>query len=383
MGLRNALIKWFNLENDKNAAEIACLSHLSMEINYKKLAVEACVNLIAGVLAGCEFQTYKEGKETRGDMYYLFNLRPNANQSAGVFWRRFLSRLLKANEVVVIRRDDELYVADSYHINEKGLKPNRYENVRIGDVVLNGICGEKDVLHVCLHDENIREVIDGIYNSYGKLIDSAQKTFKRKNAFRVVLEEPGVGAMDEDTRTKRKDLFEKSFMSWFEADNAGAVLPIPSPLKLHDWSKNDRAGQAHTSRDIRALIDDIFDFTAISYRVPQRLIRGDIAELSNNIDAFIMFCINPLAETIQDEINAKMYGKNAYLKRTYMKIDTSLIKMADIIRYAAAADKLYAASIHSVNENRKMLGKEPIDEAWADEHVMTKNYNNINDVKRL
>jgi hypothetical protein len=90
-----------------------------------------------------------------------------------------------------------------------------------------------------------------------------------------------------------------------------------------------------------------------------------------------MFGIKPVVKIIQDEINAKMYGKASYLKRSYMRIDTSLIKMVDIVRYANAADKLYAASIHSINENRKMVGKEPINEPWAEKHAITKNYNQV------
>jgi len=231
---------------------------------------------------------------------------------------------------------------------------------------------------VKLHDENIRQLIDGIYADYGKLIASAEEIYKRKNAMRVVVEMPGTSSMTEDDRAARKKLFEKDFRNWFEANNAGAALPLPSTIKMHDWSKNERI--QHVSRDIRALIDDIFDFTTMAYRIPTRLLRGDVAELSQAVDALIMFAIKPLAELIQDEINAKLYSKNEYLRRTCVRIETKRITLTDVTRFAQAADRLYAASVHSVNDNRRMLDLEPINESWADKYARTKNYDVVEEM---
>jgi len=49
---------------------------------------------------------------------------------------------------------------------------------------------------------------------------------------------------------------------------------------------------------------------------------------------------NPLAELLTDEINRKMYGKRAYLERTYMMLDTSHIRAVDIKDIANALDVL-------------------------------------------
>ena len=38
-----------------------------------------------------------------------------------------------------------------------------------------------------LNDENIMNVIDGLYGSWGKLITSATNIYKRSNAMRVVV----------------------------------------------------------------------------------------------------------------------------------------------------------------------------------------------------
>jgi hypothetical protein len=55
----------------------------------------------------------------------------------------------------------------------------------------------------------------------------------------------------------------------------------------------------------------------------------------------------------------------------------TLTQLVDITRFANAADKLFAAGIHTINENREMLGKERIDNPIADEHFITKNYSTL------
>jgi HK97 family phage portal protein len=355
----------------------AAVRELFVEISYKKLAIDACVNMLAATLSGCEFLTFEQGTATRKDLYYLLNVRPNPNQSAGEFWNSFVSRLLKDNEVLVVQHSDgNLYVADSFNVDDNVIYPHRYENVTVGSLVFARWFDESDVLHVKLHDENISRLIDGIYADYGKLIASAEGIFKRKNALRVVVETPAWESLTEDARNSRKKLFENDFRSWFEADNAGAALPLPKDLKLHDWSEKSRSQTV--SRDIRALIDDIFDFTATAFRIPARLLRGDVAELSQATDSLIMFAVKPLAELIQDEINAKMFTKAEYLSSSHVKIDTHRIKLVDITRFAAAADRLFAASVHSINDNRRMLDLEPIPEPWANKYYVTKNYQQTN-----
>ena len=72
-----------------------------------------------------------------------------------------------------------------------------------------------------------------------------------------------------------------------------------------------------------------------------------------------------------------MYGKDLYLKRTYTKIDTQRIKDIDIKSLSSAGDLLFRIGVNSINDNLKLLGKETIDEEWANEHYVTKNYQSV------
>ena len=44
---------------------------------------------------------------------------------------------------------------------------------------------------------------------------------------------------------------------------------------------------------------------------------------------------------------------------------------------SSAGDVLFRIGVHSINDNLKMMNKEPIKEAWADEHYVTKNYQSV------
>ena len=89
------------------------------------------------------------------------------------------------------------------------------------------------------------------------------------------------------------------------------------------------------------------------------------------MDSF-SFCINPIAKLIQDEFNRKMYKKKDFLKLSYLKIDTTKIKVVDITKLATALDKLFAIGGLSINDILTILGREPIEEEWANKRFVTK-----------
>ena len=101
--------------------------------------------------------------------------------------------------------------------------------------------------------------------------------------------------------------------------------------------------------------------------------KGDVADIENKWILF-SFCINPIAKLIQDEFNRKMYKKKDFLKLSYLKIDTTKIKVVDITKLATALDKLFAIGGLSINDILTILGREPIEEEWANKRFVTKNY---------
>jgi len=373
LGLFSFFKNWFTPEGNLN--DVIVLD-LAVEYHIKRLAVQSCVNLIANTLVRCPIRTFENGKEIFGNNHYLLNVEPNQNQNASQFFHEFVSKLVYENECLLIMHNKQLYVADSFERREYAFMENTYKNVVINDYKLNKSFTESEVLYFKLNNQKIKNVIDDLYNSYGKLITAAMNYYKRSNALRVKLKIEGVYSQNDEEQQQREDMFNAQLKRFLEAENA-AALPIQDGITLEELQNLSNSGR--TSRDIRALVDDIFDFVSMGFHIPKGLLKGDLADVESQTDNYIMFCIAPIAEQIEDEGNRKIYKKEGYLKRNYLRVDTSLLKHVDIVKLATAIDKLFSSGTHNVNENRIMIGKEPINEDWANEYHITKNYQSILD----
>jgi len=373
--LKDWIFKLFNKDNGALPLD-AYVGELAAEVYYKELAIQACVNLIANAVARSEFRTYEKGKEVRKDNYYLFNVEPNQNKSASKFWRDVIHKLVYDNDCLVIQQNGRFYVADSYELVEFAFKENIYKDIVVANYQLKNVYSESQVFHFELHNEKIKTVIDGLYQSYAKLIAASQGHYKKNNARRGSLEIPINYPQTEKAQQDLNDLLSKRFKRFFEAEG-GAVIPLSNGMKYTELSSNIGVKGGVEGRDIRAFIDDIFDFVAIAFQVPPQLLGGDVADTSKVVTDFLTFCINPLAELLTDEINRKMYGKKAYLERTYMKLDTSQIRVVDVKDVANAFDVLLRIGAYSIDDCLATMGLEPLDTEWSKARWMTKNYEPI------
>lgn len=162
------------------------------------------------------------------------------------------------------------------------------------------------------------------------------------------------------------------------------MTPFESGLHLNDLnatgnSKSSGSAANKTTRDISAMFEDIINMVADAFSIPRGLLKGDTADVDGMTDNFIAFCINPIVEQIEDEINRKLYGKDNVLKHTYCRIKTDRIRNFDITKLASSAELMSRIGALSINDILEYLNREPIDEDWANKHVMSKNYALIED----
>ncbi|NEY20508.1 phage portal protein [Bacillus ginsengihumi] len=350
------------------------VSLLAKEI-YKRIAVDSCINLIANALVRCEFKTIQKGKSVKADNYYLLNVAPNKNQNATEFKKKMVSNLFRKNECLIVMANDQLFIADSFKVDEYVMRDSIYSQVTVGDFQFTGSFNESDVIYLKLNDKDIMHVINSFYKDYGKILESAKGIYKRSNAKKFVLKGEFLRSQNNDTQQKINKMMTDQFKPWLEADNAGAIFQLQNGYEMDDLSGTGKNGASkQDSRDVRSLVDDVFDFVATAFHVPRGLVKGDVVDVSSQTNNFLMFCINPLVELISAEFNKKMYGKDAYLGGSYLKIDTSRIKVTDLNDMATALDKLFAIAGLSINDIIDMVGGERIDEPWADKRFVTKNY---------
>ncbi|UBH10601.1 phage portal protein [Macrococcus armenti] len=370
----NSLFGITSTTREVNVDEM-CL-HLSTNLFYKELAINSAINLIANAIIISEFRTFSNGKEQRKENHYLFNVAPNSNQSSANFWHEFVSKLIYENECLIIMHKDELWIADEFEREPKIFMNTMYKNIVIDDLKFGKTFYEEDVFYFKLNNKHMKSLIDSVYRDYGKLLSSAMNYYKRSNALRVLLKMDASFAQTDEQQDEMEEMFNDQLRNFLSADNA-AALPLQQGIDLSEMDSSKTSGL--NSRDIKSVIDDIFDLVATAFNIPKGMLKGDLADVEKQTDNFIMFCVNPIARMIEDEVNRKYFSKDEYLKRNYVKVDTTLIKYTDPVKIATALDKLLSSGTNSVNDNLRMIGREPLDDDWADKHFITKNYSEFDE----
>ena len=346
------------------------------EIHIRELAFWSCVNMIANSVSKCELKTFKNNKEIKGQEYYLWNIEPNKNQNSSAFMHKLISQLYLNNECLVIEENDQLLVADSFQQTEYALIDNTFEGVTVADYTFPKKYRMSEVMYFKLSEKDMRKVTNGIHESYGKLISYGMKAYQKSRGNRGVLNYKALAQGNEAAKTAFDDLMNNRFKKFFTAENA--VLPLPEGYVYTDIGSKTYSNEG--TRDIRSMMDDISDFTAKGFGIPPALAKGDIAGIKDAMVTYLTFCMDPLVDNIAEEINRKRYGFSEFSKGNYMKIDTKSILHVDLLSVSTAIDKLIASGAFCINDIRKLVGEEIIDEPWAWQHFLTKNYSSIEDV---
>ena len=346
------------------------------EIHIRELAFYSCVNMIANSISKCEFKTFVENKEVKLQEHYLWNVEPNKNQNSSQFMHKLISQLYRNNECLVVESNGQLLVADSFSQEEFALKENLFSGVTVGQFTFSKVFTMSEVLYFKLSEKDMRQVVNGIYEGYGKLIAYGMKAYQKSRGNRGVLNYETIASGNEAAKTNFDDLMNNRFKKFFTSDSA--VLPLPKGYTYEDIGSKTYSSEG--TRDIRAMADDIFDFTAKGFGIPPALAKGDLAGIKDANDTYLTYCIDPLVHIVQEEANRKRNGYSNFSKGTYLKIDTKSIMHVDLLSVSTAIDKLIASGAFTINDIRKLVGENEIGKAYADTHFITKNYSTVEDV---
>ena len=371
------LVGFFKRDEGGTQVEITCKA-LMERITIKSLAINTAINLIGNSISLVEFKTFREGKPVKENDYYALNIEPNVNYSASRFWKKFVWQLVYNNEVLIIMHNGSYYVADSFVKETKAMNECRYKNITIDNFTMNRSFNESEVLYFKLNQRQIRGLIDGLYEDYGKLVEYAKTSYKKNNAKRGILNIPTNYPSTKEAQEKLQRLLGEHVKKFYNAEN-GAVLPLTNGITYEDISA-DSYKNATDSRDIRNLIDDIFDFVAIGFQISPALLKGSNEDLENTIERYIKLCVEPMCELIEDECNRKIYEKEDYLRDTHISIDTTKLKVTSITDLATTIDVLSRNGVHNIDENRELIGKEPLKTKESQERRITKNYESFDEI---
>jgi len=382
-------LNWLN-EKEQSFLDFV-LAEKNKELYIKDLAIEHAIDLIAKTISKSEIKVYRFDKSTKkvreaiDDVYYRLNIRVNPNEGGSSFFYKVISTLLKKQEALIIRikslneNVEYLYLADSFEESFDIMKTKTFSKIVLKDLKgnflkLDKIIDGENVIHLNLGNSQIKKVIDDFYNDYGKLLATASKSYKSSNTKKWRLKLPGGQPAMIDPITKEQigyDEYKKKIgKGLFEDEDGIVMLSEQFGLELLNGSDNK------SSEDYRRMIRDVCELIAMSFGIPLDIFFGSKTDKSTGTNDFITFAVAPILEILEDGLNSKLIDKKDYLKGERIMIDKFNMKHFDIMDVAGSLDKLTGIGF-SHNDLREFLDLPIINEDWANEHNLTKNYANV------
>lgn len=381
--------RWLTGGNQRaGPVEVSCreLFEAAQEYQVRELSFWVCANMVANALGRCEFRTFRSHREIQEREYYLWNVSPNVNQNSSMFLHKLVAKLYQDNEALIVdtlARGDlpSLVVADRWEAPENWpSRQNEYRSVTVGDYQFQYPFYENAVLHFRLNQQNMRPVINGLYNSYYRLVSAAMKAYQWDNGQHWKVHVNQIAQGDKDWAEKFQAMIAAQVKPFLESN--GAILPEFDGYAYEQVSGSGSGRDTRDTRDIRAMIEDIFDFTARGFLIPSVLVNGTVEGTADANTRFLTNCIDPLADQIQEEINRKRYTYDEWARGDFLRVDTSSIIHFDMFANATNVEKLVGSGAYTINDVRRAANQAEINEPWADEHFMTLNISTMGEATR-
>lgn len=355
--------------------------------NYIYTIAEAhAIDLIASTIAKTEIQTFEMKKnkieENKGNLYWTLNIQPNFNENGTSFLYKLVSKILVDKSALVLingSNNEYLYVADEFNISDKVLKEKLFTDITISDEEGNSINVTKkyttdNTIYFCLKNNLLKTASENFKQNTGKILKAAQGSFIKANTGKWKLKKPGgqPTLMDAETgqQLDLKDYKERITDGLFKEEDS--VVLLSEMFDLINLNQNNEKNLT----DFENTFLRISKTVAQKWKIPLDVFFGDFTDKSNGLNNFITFAVDLYYELIEDGFNISLVGKQSYLKGEYVKFDRSTISHKDVLDCGTGIDKL-TANKFSRNEINKFLKLPYIDEDWANEHALTKNYENV------
>lgn len=342
----------------------------------EEFTIHAAINLIANCISKCEFKTFVKGKEKNGEEYYIWNYEPNKNQNSSQFLQELVTRLLYANECLVVEAGGQLIIAENFCKEEFALKETIFSGVSRKGLTFNRTFRMSEVLYFQLNNKNIRKLLKGLCDGYEEIlsdaIDKYEKAGGEKGTLTIDATAQGQKYGNKSFEEVYEDLMNNRFKKFF--NSRSAVLPLFNGFTYTRQAAEQSRKSTSEMKDITDILDEIVETVARAFNIPVSLLKGDVSDVEKITRNFLTFCIDPFCEMIQTEINRKRCGKEAVQKGTYLKIDTTTVMHTDIFDIAEKIDKLIASGMYCIDELRKKLGDSELNTEDSRRHWITKNY---------
>ena len=343
-----------------------------------ELAIEKAVGMIAKAIAKSEFIVERNHVRTKDDVYWLLNIQPNPNETATDFWISAIRKLLLETECVICLVNGNMYIVDSYTINDVVMLPQTYSNIVITSnektLTLRYPFQGNNIIHLKARNKKIKGYLKKVLNLYNNIASAVSAAKKIESTPKFSLDIEGAAPLirtknpDGTDKTLTIDQYRESVKKLLESDDI-EIITNRSGLSLSQIKIDINAN----SEDIVKMAKEIFTECALAFDIPKAVFLGEITEKADSTNEFITYAVDWIVEMLNDSLNAKFVGKEDYLKGEKIWVDMSKYKHVDIIESAANLDKLRSIGFN-FDEVRTMVGWEELETDFSQERVITKNY---------
>lgn len=332
------------------------------EVYLKRMALDICANFIARAVSQSEIKIADQ------PWYYKLNVRPNTDMSAAQFWHSLVYKLIEDNRVLVIKSDsDDLLIADSWNRNEYAVYEDTFTYVTVKDFTFARTFKMNEVLYLEYNNDRLKQFTEGLFDDYADLYGRLLEAAKRNNQIRGTVDVEGMNDLSDEKKQKELQNYVDKLFNAFKSKSI-AIAPLFKGFSYTEHSNTTGTSNLNMDEIIK-IPDYLVDTVADALGIPTALLHGNRAELKDNITAFNKFCLAPLLQKIEDELNAKLMDSRTYSKDS--RIEVVGINKPDIFELADAIDKLISSSAFNPNEIREALGYDPRE--GGDQYVITKN----------
>ena len=342
------------------------------------MAQEKAAGMIAKAIAKSEIVLTKGEKRRKDQEYYRLNIRPNDNETGTDFWFNVARELVATGDCVVVRMPNgKYYRANSYQMDDYVLFGKTYSNIVLTDgyneVALRYGVNSDDIMHFRYGTAKMRKFTDNVLNNLNDALNAVQSLETIANTPLLKFK------VDANLQFRRRTVDGKEIrltldnvLDEFKEKIDGKKLAIITEQTGTSLEFMDVKKQV-TAAEVGALADIINKECAAAYDIPLGVFNGQITEQSDATNEFITYAVSPVAEVINDTLDAKLVGEKDYIEGERAFVWLAHFKHVDVIDASPNLDKLRAIGF-TLDEIFEMVGYPALNTEFSTSRALTKNY---------
>lgn len=372
----------------KIESEIFTLEQLKEKIESKKSVLFATtyaecvvVDFISKEFAKCRVNFYDKNQELQiGENYFDWNVKPNNFQNAYDLKYDYAKSLLINGEALIVEKNSQYFVAESFSKNQKGCFDISFSNISKNGQTFLDIFIPKQVIYSTYDQLGMRGYISSLMSELQALLSATAKIHNKSSLTKGMIELDTYEFGDKSKMEEVRKYINNTFSEFFTCDY-DAIMPLFKGMKYVDTNNNRDSVKKSEVSDIQSLIDTMIAKAAIARGISPSAILGDKENTDKADKNTISRAIKPIAEVLEEGLNASIIGRNDFISGNYVNVDLSPLTYSTVFDNAEPSDILIRSSILNPDESRIARGCRPVKAWWSKSYYTTKNYEVLPDNK--